>query len=118
MIIRHSPIHNKFTKLDNAVLADKSLSDGAVRLYAFLRSLRNGANYTDGYLTKALGISQRTLTTRKKELKDHRLITIERNASRIYFIYIGTATKSAELVKKEWVFEDADDSVVELQEDG
>ena len=106
MIVRHNLPSDKFVKFDRAVFTLHTLSDGATRLYGYLCSLRNGANFSDKYITTALKISQAVLTRRKKELKDHQLIMIDQLTPRIYIIYIGHTRLPASEVKNQWVKEE------------
>lgn len=115
MIIRHCAPTRRFTRLDRQVIADSSLSDGACRLYTLLCSLQNGANYTDAYLMKAMGISKPVLGYRKRELKEKGLLLVERVAPRLYVSYIGHSNMSVEEVKNYWVTQE--DCVV-LEENG
>ena len=106
MIIRHSLPSRGFTKVDRNVFTMTQLSDGATRLYGYLCGLRNGANFSDKYILKAMIISQRALTNRKKELKDAGLILMEQITPRIYIIYIGHTKLSALDVKNQWIKEE------------
>lgn len=106
MIIRHRLPNNGFVKLDRKVIADNTISDGAARLYTYLCSLPNGANYSDNYLVKALDISKRTLLTRKKELKAKNLIFVDQISKKIYAIYIGHSNMSAQSVRDLWMKEE------------
>ena len=103
MIIRHSSPINSFTKLDRRVFANPNISDGAIRLYGYMCGLKNGANFTDKYIIKAMNISQTVLTRRKKELKDNDLILIDQIAPRVYVVYIGYTNMPARDVKEWWV---------------
>lgn len=102
MIIRHNLPTKRFTKLDRRVFSNKAITDGSVRLYGYLCGLRNGACFSDGYIKKALGISQTVLTRRKKELKDHDLLLIEQISPRVYIGYIGYTNMGAQEVKDLW----------------
>lgn len=106
MIIRKALPKDSYTKMDNKVFTDQRLSDGAKVLYGYLASLRTGANFTDDYIVKAMGISKRALANRKKELKQAGLILIDQVSMRIYVIYIGHTRFSAEKVKQTWIEED------------
>ena len=108
MIIRHSLPSKAYTKVDRNVFTDMRLSDGACRLYGFLCSLRNGANFTDAYILKAMQVSQTVLTRRKKALKDSDLILIDQVSPKLYVVYIGYTSMPATVVKKQWVNEDMD----------
>ncbi len=105
MFIRHYLPSDNYTKIDRKVFTDRDLSDGAVRLYGYLCSLRNGSNFSDTYIIKALNISSDTLARRKRELKERGLILVEQIMPRCYVIYIGYIGYSAELVKKQWEHE-------------
>lgn len=111
MIIRHSLPHNSYTKVDRHVFTIHELTDGACRLYGYLCGLRNGANFTDRYILKALDISQAVLTRRKKELKDMDLILVDQVDLRTYVVYIGHSRLPASDVKKSWVEEGDDNDV-------
>ncbi len=118
MIIRHTLPTSSFTKLDRRVFVNPKLSDGAVRLYGYLCSLRNGASFSDTYITKALNISQRVLYNRKKELKDLDLILVDQISARNYVIYIGYTSLGATEVKALWAEEEDNEPVrVKSKED-
>ena len=106
MIIRHTLPNSQFTKLDRRVFTNPKLSDGAVRLYAYLCSLRNGANFSDTYVCKAMGISKRVLYNRKKELTELDLILVDQISARCYIIYIGYTSLGAKEAKELWKAED------------
>lgn len=106
MIIRHQPAPTPYTMLDRYVFTDRRLSDGAKVLYGYLKGLKNGANYNDKYLLKALNTSQASLTRRKKELKDADLIMIDQVTPRLYVIYIGHTKMTASEVKARWKTEE------------
>lgn len=103
MIIRHSLPTRAFTRIDRRVFANPNISDGAVRLYGYLCGLKNGANFSDKYLAKALNIVPNTLTKRKKELKDFDLILVDQISARVYVIYIGYSNMTAKEVKEWWI---------------
>lgn len=105
MIIRHTLPKTHFTKIDRHVFANPKLSDGAVRLYGYMCGLRNGANFSDSYIMKALGISKRALYNRKRELKALDLILIDQLGPRYYILYIGYTGMSATEVKELWTEE-------------
>lgn len=107
MIIRSSLPQAGYVKMDNAVFLNKQITDGAIRLYGYLASLRNGQNYEDGFLVHALGISQTVLTRRKKELKDADLLLINRIGRGLYVAYIGHTKMPASRVKRLWEENDA-----------
>jgi len=88
------------TRIDNKLIYDSELSDGAFRLYVFLFGLHSSTNYTDGYLMKAMGLSRRSVANRRRELKDKNLLLTEQIAPRIYHAYLGTGTLTASDVKK------------------
>jgi len=106
MIIRHSLPSKNYTKVDRRVFANPKLSDGAKVLYGYLCGLRNGANFSDKYIMKALGLSQRSITNRKKELKDSDLIFIDQIGPRLYVVYIGYTSLSAKDVRANWINEE------------
>lgn len=103
MFIRHDLPFECFTKIDRHVVSNPKLNDGAVRLYAFLCGLRNGANFSDAYLAKSLGISPMMITRRKKILSDANLILCEKISPRVYVLYIGHSRRGADEVKKHWI---------------
>ena len=102
MHIKKSLPSTSYTKVDNAIWANPTLSDGAKVLYGFLASLPNGKTIYDGYLVKCLGIAPRTLTNRKKELKDAGLILMDRLAPNVYDLYVGSLQLNANQVKNIW----------------
>lgn len=102
MIIRKEIPRSCWSKIDNRVIQDNTISDGAVRLYAYLIGMENGRNLTDAYIVKALSVSSKTLYNRKRELTKKNLILVEQIQPRVYSIYIGTKSKPASLVKQEW----------------
>lgn len=102
MIIRHNLPTNNFTRIDRRVFTNPDIGHGACRLYGYLCGLRNGANYTDKYLLKALDIRQSSLTKWKKELKDAGLVLVDQVGPNIYVIYIGFTTMPAYEVKRLW----------------
>ena len=108
MIIRHdinNEVEEENQHIDRHVMT-MNISDGAKVLYAYLVGLRTGANFNDKYILKAMIISQRALTNRKKELKDAGLILMEQITPRIYIIYIGHTRLSALDVKNQWIKEE------------
>lgn len=76
--------------IDKYVMSHKGISDGAKVLYAILFSFRPSVNYTDEYLCRVLNLSSRSITARKKELKDADLLITEQIGARIYHAYLGT----------------------------
>ena len=95
MIIRTKGIYSGYAKVDNQIAMTRNISDGAFRLYAYFIALKNGDNFVDKFIMKGLGISQATLTKRKKELKDAGLIASERLASREYILWVGDSQMPA-----------------------
>ena len=95
MIIRTKGIYSGYAKVDNQIAMRRNISDGAFRLYAYFIALKNGDNFIDKFIMKGLGISQATLTKRKKELKDAGLIESERLASREYILWVGDSQMPA-----------------------
>ena len=108
MIIRHLRPVNNWTKIDNHVAINANISDGAYRLYGYLCGLRDGADYKDTLIIKALGLSKATLARRKKELTDNGLIYTKQLYPRVYILYIGNSKYPAINVMKEW--EDIEDA--------
>lgn len=102
MHIKKSLPHKFYTKMDNSIIVDKELSDGAFRLYSLLASLPNGKVITDAYIMKVTEWSQRTVTNRKRELKDKGLILLVQIAPRVHDLYLGYNNLTAEQVKRYW----------------
>ena len=104
MIIIRDPISKCFTKVDKYVFTVPSnrLTDGAKVLYGYFSGLPTGRAYSDKYLMKALGISQGTLTRRKKELKDMDLILTIQLGPKVYMMFVGRLDHPASLVKMHW----------------
>jgi hypothetical protein len=102
MFIKKGTPRERFTKVSNAIVCDSSLSDGAIRLYCLYASLPNGKNITDAYISKVLGITDKTITRRKKELKEAGLLLVHRLAPNVYDIFIGYAEMPAVKVKELW----------------
>lgn len=107
MIIKRASPKKNYSKVDNTVYANPQLSLGAKAVYGYLCTLRTGANYSDKYICKVLNISTATLTRYKKELKDANLIALDQVSARLYVVYIGYSTFTAEDVKRHW--EDVED---------
>lgn len=107
MIVRKVEPYTEYTKLDRNVFSDKTISDGAARLYAYLSGLKTGGQFKDTYIMKCLGISQPSLTRRKSELKKKDLILIDRVGLKQYFLYIGNTKFPASRVKAHWDKEEA-----------
>ncbi len=112
MLIRKSLAKINYVKVDNKVWTDRNLSNGAVRLYGYLASLRTGQEFVDKYILKALDISQRVLTNRKKELKESGLILSDRTGAKSYILYIGSSEYPANKVKENWDKLDAGEGVI------
>lgn len=93
-----APARN-FTKVCNIAMVRGDLSEGARVLYWFLCSTKPGKDYSDKYVMKVLGVSQKTLTRRKKELKIAELMIIEEIGIRRYVCYLGGGNKTAAEVK-------------------
>jgi hypothetical protein len=106
MIIRHNLPNYGFTRIDRKVFTNPNITDGATRLYGYLCGLRNGANFSDKYITKAMSISQAVLTKRKKELKDAGLILVDQVSPRVYVVYIGHSNMLAKQVRQIWLNEE------------
>jgi len=102
MLIRKSLARECYSKIDNKVWTNTELSDGAIRLYGYLASLRTGQEFVDRYILKSMGISQRVLTNRKKELKNAGLILSDRTGAKSYVLYIGSSDRPASYVKNYW----------------
>ena len=102
MIIRKNLPSRNYTKFDNKVFIHPDLTDGAKVLYGYLAGLRNGQDYVDAYLVKALGVSQAVITRRKAELKKADLILIDKTGFKTHVIYIGSTQFKASDVKLHW----------------
>lgn len=102
MHIKKGLPHDNYTKISNLIIRDARISDGAVRLYCFIASLPNGKTIHDGYLARSLDVSQRTITTRKNELKALGLIHMEQLAPRVFDLYVGYPNMPAVRVKEKW----------------
>lgn len=90
-----------FTKINNAFWT-LDISDGAKVLFGFLVSLPNGKTIHDGYLAKCLGVSGKTISNRKRELKGVGLILMVQLAPRVHDLYIGCGEFNALQVKDRW----------------
>ncbi len=106
MIVRHVLPSNGYTKIDKSIFSNPKLSNGAKVLYGYLCGLRNGANFCDRYLMKALGMSSTVLGNRKRELKALDLICTDQIGPRVHVIYIGHSTIGAMKVKDRWISEE------------
>ena len=102
MIVKKGVPFDKWTKVDNKIIEDISLSDGAFRMYTLLYSWPNGMLASDACLASSLQISQTVVTRRKKELKDRDLILSKRVAAGMYELYIGCSGKRASEVYELW----------------
>ena len=91
-----------WNKLDRYVFVKQDLSDGAKVLYGYLLGLKDGDNFTDTYVLKALGISRNVLDKRKRELKQHKLLTVLRMGPKSYVNFIGNTRVDSDAVMKEW----------------
>lgn len=102
MHIKKSLPREKFTKVPNELWALEDLSDGAKVMYGFIASLPNGKTIHDGYISKSLNISGRTVTNRKTELVGKGLLLMDQLAPRVYDLYIGYPGMPAARVKQLW----------------
>lgn len=108
MIVKRVSPKKNYSKVDNGIYSNPHISLGAKAVYGYLCTLRTGANYSDSYVCKVLNISQSKLTRHKKELKDANLIALDQVSARLYVIYVGYSTLSADEVKNHWItMEDA-----------
>jgi len=103
MIVRSMCPTKSFTRVDRRVFTMPNLSDGAKVLYGYLIGLKSGQNFSDVYISKALGISKVVLSRRKRELKNYDLILVEQISARLYFIYIGFTDYPASAVRDRWI---------------
>lgn len=102
MHIKKGMPHENFTKIHNSIWVDNTISDGALRLYGFIASLPNGKVITDNYINKCLGWSQRTTTSKKRELKEANLLLLVQIAPRVHDLYLGHPKFTAAQVKALW----------------
>lgn len=86
-IIKKLPARG-YTKVHNSIWVMKDLSEGAKCLYGFLSSLPPGKNISDGYIVKCTGMANRTITRRKQELKEAKLICVVQLAPKVYEMYL------------------------------
>ena len=116
MIVVRENTPSSWCKVDKKVFANPNITDGAVRLYGYLIGLQSGRNFTDAYLVKALGISNRTLANRKRELSVQGLIKVKQVAPRLYMLFIGSTQRPAESVYLNWRKESDLDSLAQISE--
>jgi hypothetical protein len=109
MHIKKSSPKVSYTKISNDLFSDARLTDGAMRLYGFIASLPNGKSISDRYIMKCLNVSQRSLTNRKKELKDTGLLLMVPIAPRVHDLYLGYPGFPADRVRQMWNEEDGED---------
>lgn len=102
MHIKKGLPNESFTKVDNSLWARTDISDGALRLYGFIASLPNGKVITDSYICKSLGWCQRTVTNKKRELKEVKLLLLVQLAPRVYDLYLGYSKYDANQVRAFW----------------
>jgi hypothetical protein len=100
--IKKSLPREKYVKISNDVWSILDLSDGAKVMYGFLASLPNGKTIHDGYISKSLGVSSRTVTNRKQELVKLGLLLMVQLSPRVYDLYIGFPGMPASRVKQLW----------------
>ena len=81
MIHRNEHTDN-FTVISNDVIRNTNLSDGAVRLLAFMLSCADDWNFSSRGLAKCLGISEGAVIARVKELKEAGYIKLNKNRDR------------------------------------
>lgn len=108
MIIRKIEPFTEYTKIDKNVFLDKTLSDGAARLYGYLCGLKSGGDFLEKHMMKRLDIQRTTLHRRKKELQERDLINIHQTGPKNYFLYIGNTKLPASEVRKKWEGEEDD----------
>lgn len=102
MHIKKGMPSESYTKIDNRLWSRQDISDGALRLYGFIASLPNGKVITDAYIIKSLGWSQRTVSSKKKELKEAKLLLMVKISARVHDLYLGYSRFTAEQVKAMW----------------
>jgi predicted transcriptional regulator len=101
-IVRKYLAKDDFTKIDNFVAKNQSISDYSLRLYLFVAGFRNGFQLNDEYIAKMLNWSKSKVTRAKRDLKKADLIDIEKVDRTTYFLYIGNSKFGATSVKKYW----------------
>jgi hypothetical protein len=102
MNIKKSLPRESYTKVSNSFWSLTTLSDGAKVLYGLVASFPNGKTVHDVYLAKVLGVSLRTITNRKEELKAHDYLLMVQLAPRVYDLYIGYPGYPASKVRQVW----------------
>ena len=107
----------RYTKIDNQVSRIKDLSGNAVKLYVFIAGLQNGKTVTDGYLVKALGFSQKSVTKYKNELKTYDLVYTESIHRGLHYMYVGNTIIGASKVKDYIKEDEVDTLTLEMIED-
>lgn len=102
MIIR-DPHNENFTAINNAILRDSSLSDGAVRLLVYMLSMSNDWNFNIRQMAKFFGVSVSTISNRINELKQAGYIRTEkitdgkgRFTSCVWFVYENPCSNLSE----------------------
>lgn len=78
-MIHRSEHTENFTVISNDVLRNANLSDGAVRLLAFMLSCNDDWNFSSRGLAKCLNISEGAVVARVKELKEAGYIKLNKN---------------------------------------
>ena len=91
-----------WTKIDNSVLTNRNISDGAARLYMYLAGYNPAKPINDNYLLLAMNTSKATLARRKAELYAEDLISTVQLAPRVHIIFVGTSGNPASKVAREW----------------
>ena len=99
MIIRTAALYKQYVKVNNSVITSPQLSDGEFRVYCYYSSLKDGQNFSDNYVCKALRINKNTLAKRKRVLKKVGLFVTEQISPRIYTLFIGNFNMSAATVQ-------------------
>ncbi len=100
MYIQRVPPGKSFTRMDNGVIKNMEISDGAFRLYSYLIMVPPSVNYDDDTLIEELHLSRRSIATRKAELKKVDLLCIEQIGPRIYHAYMGDSKIGASMVRQ------------------
>ena len=101
-VIRKYLTDDNYTKADNNIVRDKTLSDQAKVLYWYMASHANAFDLYDIRVRKDLDWSRAKLARYKKELKDRGLIHIIKTDTRSYTMYIGFSRINAKGVMASW----------------
>ncbi len=101
-IIRKYLASENFTKMDNNVATNTSITDYSYRLYGYMSCFKNGFQLNDEYIAKKMGWSRDKVARAKRSLVKANLIMVEKIDRTTYFLYIGNSMITAEEVKNNW----------------